>query len=34
VTSGKATLEKFPHVQAWSGRLRERDSWRKIAGRA
>lgn len=34
VTAAKATLEKFPHVLAWSGRLRERDSWRKIAGRA
>lgn len=29
----KESIEKFPHVQAWSQRLRERDSWRKITGR-
>lgn len=29
----QASLEKFPHVVAWSSRLRERDTWRKIAGR-
>jgi len=27
-------LEQFPHVVAWWGRLRERDSWRKITGRS
>ena len=32
-TPVKDSLEKFPHVVAWSTRLRERDSWRKIAGR-
>jgi glutathione S-transferase len=29
-TPVKASLEKFPHVVAWSTRLRERASWRKI----
>jgi glutathione S-transferase len=29
----KESLAKFPHVLAWSGRLRERESWRKITGR-
>lgn len=32
-TPVKDSLEKFPHVVAWSGRLRERESWRKITGR-
>jgi glutathione S-transferase len=27
-------LEQFPHVVSWWGRLRERESWRKITGRA
>lgn len=26
-------LERFPHLVAWWGRLRERESWRKITGR-
>jgi glutathione S-transferase len=26
-------LPQYPHVAAWWGRLRERDSWRKVAGR-
>ena len=30
----QAKLEQFPHVVAWWQRLRERDSWRKITGRA
>ncbi len=29
-TPVQASLEKFPHVVAWSKRLRERPSWRKI----
>ncbi len=29
----KAKLEQYPHVRAWWGRLRERDSWRKVTGR-
>lgn len=32
-TPVQASLEKFPHVVLWSGRLRERETWRKIAGR-
>lgn len=32
-TPVRASLDKFPHVVAWSSRLRERDSWRKITGR-
>jgi glutathione S-transferase len=32
-TPVQASLEKFPHVVAWSTRLRERDTWRKIVGR-
>jgi glutathione S-transferase len=30
----KATFEKYPHVVAWWGRVSERPSWRKVAGRA
>jgi glutathione S-transferase len=30
----KEKLPKYPHVAAWWGRLRERDSWRKVTGRA
>ena len=26
-------LERFPHLLAWWARLRESESWRKIAGR-
>lgn len=26
----QAVLQKYPHVVAWSSRLRERDSWRRI----
>lgn len=29
-TPVKETLDKYPHVVAWSSRLRERASWRKI----
>jgi len=29
-TPVKATLEKYPHVAAWWGRLRERESWLKV----
>ncbi|RYZ05210.1 MAG: glutathione S-transferase family protein [Myxococcales bacterium] len=32
-TPMQASLDKFPHVVAWSSRLRERETWRKIAGR-
>jgi glutathione S-transferase len=32
VSEVKAKLEKFPHVESWWGRLRQRDSWRKITG--
>ena len=32
-TPVQTSLDKFPHVVAWSSRLRERDTWRKIAGR-
>lgn len=28
----KAKLEKYPHVESWWGRLRERESWRKVTG--
>jgi len=30
----KEKLSKYPHVVAWWGRLRERESWRKVTGRA
>jgi hypothetical protein len=30
----KEKLANYPHVAAWSGRLRERESWRKVTGRA
>lgn len=33
-TPMQAKLEQFPHVSAWWGRLRERESWRKVSGRA
>lgn len=33
-TPVQAKLEKYPHVVAWWGRLRERESWRKVTGRA
>ncbi len=33
VTPVQSSLEKFPHALAWASRLRERDTWRKIAGR-
>jgi hypothetical protein len=29
----KERIAQYPHVVAWWGRLRERDSWRKITGR-
>jgi glutathione S-transferase len=30
----KDKLAQYPHVAAWWGRLRERESWRKVCGRA
>lgn len=30
----KAELDQHPHVASWWGRLRERESWRKVTGRA
>jgi glutathione S-transferase len=30
----KEKLPNYPHVAAWWGRLRERESWRKVTGRA
>jgi glutathione S-transferase len=29
----KDKLAQYPHVAAWWGRLRERESWRKVSGR-
>jgi glutathione S-transferase len=33
VSPARATFEKYPHVVAWWGRVSERPSWRKVAGR-
>lgn len=33
MTAAKATIAKYPNVMAWWGRVSERPSWRKAAGR-